>query len=345
MVRIEGGPNGSSSPGNYTFYGRYASGLPGGDNRKPLATTWGQRYVSGSAYDQDYLGLDLQLQKRFSDNWLLGGGFGDLEQGFAGGAPTLGGCSPGTCAFENRPLGGPPGRAPGLPGTNPTPPEGSGAGDGDPFLEYVENFLSQGAAGEKVSATAKAGAGPVAADLHSPSIQAPREAARRVPSANNLRQVTIARQIFGDAADRYKTLPRIIGMPVATVPGDLFVSGENYGTAEVIRTADGQVHAVGTGQYAGWDFGTTKQSGSLGAWRPEGLPGRQFVPPPATWAPNNPRAALQTTDVAFNRVFDALNVPNIPQGPTRGSLGLDLFSDVPEIIRGRELRIGIKPSP
>ncbi len=40
----------SSTPTNYTFYGRYTAGTGGFDNREPLGTTWGVRYLNGGAF-------------------------------------------------------------------------------------------------------------------------------------------------------------------------------------------------------------------------------------------------------------------------------------------------------
>jgi hypothetical protein len=46
-----GGPNSATG---YTFYGRYFTalgGFTGADNREPLGTTWGARYLNGGAFD------------------------------------------------------------------------------------------------------------------------------------------------------------------------------------------------------------------------------------------------------------------------------------------------------
>ncbi|MEM9599052.1 MAG: hypothetical protein AAGD06_32595, partial [Acidobacteriota bacterium] len=40
----------SSEPTNYTFYGRYTQALGGIDNREPLGTSWGTRYLNGGAF-------------------------------------------------------------------------------------------------------------------------------------------------------------------------------------------------------------------------------------------------------------------------------------------------------
>ena len=40
----------SSTPTNYTFYGRYTAATGGLDNREPLGTTWGVRYLNGGAF-------------------------------------------------------------------------------------------------------------------------------------------------------------------------------------------------------------------------------------------------------------------------------------------------------
>ncbi len=48
LVHIEADDNfdAFSTPTNYTFYGRYTQGLGGIDNREPLGTTWGVRYLN-----------------------------------------------------------------------------------------------------------------------------------------------------------------------------------------------------------------------------------------------------------------------------------------------------------
>ena len=56
LVHIEADPqfNSASTPTGYTFYGRYITGLgglTGADNREPLGTTWGVRYLNGGAFD------------------------------------------------------------------------------------------------------------------------------------------------------------------------------------------------------------------------------------------------------------------------------------------------------
>jgi len=48
LVRIKAFP-GTFKPGDLTFYGRYV-GQSGADNRQPLPTTWGSRYVNGGAF-------------------------------------------------------------------------------------------------------------------------------------------------------------------------------------------------------------------------------------------------------------------------------------------------------
>jgi len=49
-VHIESAPAGFFVPGNYTFYGRYVA-FTAVDQREPLATTFGTRYVGGVAFD------------------------------------------------------------------------------------------------------------------------------------------------------------------------------------------------------------------------------------------------------------------------------------------------------
>lgn len=51
LVHIEADDafNAGSTPTNYTFYGRYTT--LGEDNREPLSTTWGVRYLNGGAFD------------------------------------------------------------------------------------------------------------------------------------------------------------------------------------------------------------------------------------------------------------------------------------------------------
>ncbi|HEY2293832.1 MAG TPA: hypothetical protein VGM86_24270 [Thermoanaerobaculia bacterium] len=48
LVRIKAFP-GAFKQGDLTFYGRYV-GMSGVDNRQPLPTTWGSRYVNGGAF-------------------------------------------------------------------------------------------------------------------------------------------------------------------------------------------------------------------------------------------------------------------------------------------------------
>jgi hypothetical protein len=49
LVHIEADAVTFSTPGDYTFYGRYVAGTAS-DNRKPLATTWATRYIEGAAF-------------------------------------------------------------------------------------------------------------------------------------------------------------------------------------------------------------------------------------------------------------------------------------------------------
>jgi hypothetical protein len=48
LVRVRAFP-GTVHPGDLTFYGRYV-GMSGADNRQPLPTTWGSRFVNGGAF-------------------------------------------------------------------------------------------------------------------------------------------------------------------------------------------------------------------------------------------------------------------------------------------------------
>jgi hypothetical protein len=48
-IEAENGFNGGI-PG-YTYYGRYDPALTGSDNREPLGTTWGTRYLNGGVFD------------------------------------------------------------------------------------------------------------------------------------------------------------------------------------------------------------------------------------------------------------------------------------------------------
>jgi hypothetical protein len=43
--------NSGASATGYTFYGRYDAALLGADNREPLGTTWGARYLNGGDFD------------------------------------------------------------------------------------------------------------------------------------------------------------------------------------------------------------------------------------------------------------------------------------------------------
>jgi hypothetical protein len=49
-VHIESAPAGFFVPGDYTFYGRYVA-FTAADQREPLATTFGTRYLTGGAFD------------------------------------------------------------------------------------------------------------------------------------------------------------------------------------------------------------------------------------------------------------------------------------------------------
>jgi hypothetical protein len=44
-------PSVPSNPTNYTFYGRFTQASGGDDNREPLGTTWGTRYINGGGFD------------------------------------------------------------------------------------------------------------------------------------------------------------------------------------------------------------------------------------------------------------------------------------------------------
>ena len=61
LVRIEadpapsGGLNASDANTGPTFYGRYFQTGGGGDNREPLGTSWGTRYLNGGAFDATHL--------------------------------------------------------------------------------------------------------------------------------------------------------------------------------------------------------------------------------------------------------------------------------------------------
>ncbi len=55
LVHVEADDEFAGGDSGYTFYGRYASALGGADNREPLGTTWGVRYLNGGAFDQTYL--------------------------------------------------------------------------------------------------------------------------------------------------------------------------------------------------------------------------------------------------------------------------------------------------
>ncbi|MEL7058533.1 MAG: hypothetical protein AAGN46_00760 [Acidobacteriota bacterium] len=52
LVHIEAADdfNAGSTPTAYTFYGRYTQALNGSDNREPLGSTWGVRYLNGGAF-------------------------------------------------------------------------------------------------------------------------------------------------------------------------------------------------------------------------------------------------------------------------------------------------------
>ena len=59
LVHIEADPqfDSSSTPTGYTFYGRYTQNEGGNDNREPLGTVWGARYINGPVFTDgtDYL--------------------------------------------------------------------------------------------------------------------------------------------------------------------------------------------------------------------------------------------------------------------------------------------------
>lgn len=49
-IHADGEFNAASTPTGYTFYGRY-SGINGLDNREPLGSTWGTRFLNGGAFN------------------------------------------------------------------------------------------------------------------------------------------------------------------------------------------------------------------------------------------------------------------------------------------------------
>ncbi|MCP4658745.1 MAG: hypothetical protein GY856_25315 [bacterium] len=57
LVHIEADDafNSSSTPTNYTFYGRFTQSAGGSDNREPLGTTWGIRYYDGFLSGTDFV--------------------------------------------------------------------------------------------------------------------------------------------------------------------------------------------------------------------------------------------------------------------------------------------------
>lgn len=55
LVHIEADDDFDGGETGYTFYGRYSSFDGAADNREPLGTTWGVRYLNGGAFDQTYL--------------------------------------------------------------------------------------------------------------------------------------------------------------------------------------------------------------------------------------------------------------------------------------------------
>lgn len=52
LIHIEADPafNATSAPSNYTFYGRFTQSAGGSDNREPLGTAWGVRYLNAGAF-------------------------------------------------------------------------------------------------------------------------------------------------------------------------------------------------------------------------------------------------------------------------------------------------------
>ncbi len=53
LVHIEADDQFTGGGNDYTFYRRYTGPInPGEDNREPLGTTWGTRYLTGNAFDQ-----------------------------------------------------------------------------------------------------------------------------------------------------------------------------------------------------------------------------------------------------------------------------------------------------
>jgi len=80
LVHIEADAslNANTPPTGYTFYGRYTFPT-GGDNREPLGTTWGVRYLNGGVFDG---GTDLLVWRDSTDpdvgpaGWVCGNTFG-----------------------------------------------------------------------------------------------------------------------------------------------------------------------------------------------------------------------------------------------------------------------------
>ncbi|MEM1203543.1 MAG: hypothetical protein AAGN66_09980 [Acidobacteriota bacterium] len=70
-IEAEDGFDASSSPTNYTFYGRYTQALGGIDNREPLGTSWATRFLDGGAFTG---GTDLIVWRDSTANNLLPSG-------------------------------------------------------------------------------------------------------------------------------------------------------------------------------------------------------------------------------------------------------------------------------
>ncbi len=55
LVHVEADNDFDGGDSGYTFYGRYSTLDGAADNREPLGTSWGVRYLTGGAFDQTYL--------------------------------------------------------------------------------------------------------------------------------------------------------------------------------------------------------------------------------------------------------------------------------------------------
>jgi hypothetical protein len=108
-------------------------------------------------------------------------------------------------------------------------------------------------------------------------------------TAEQLGSLTITNSTINPASA--PTRPPITGTSIGEI-GDASFGGRAYGRVEIIEGPDGKPHAVGTGEFAGWDFGEAKQ-GRAGNWRNEGGP---WTPPPANYTPPTPVAGRAVAD-------------------------------------------------